>query len=92
MIGDYSREPSKRHFIYYDFTAYPSDEILSSPKAHDLVSAICIIRQQLKQCKKDIKILTHDADERLGSSSIFACLLDLMRKYNDGTFKIRKWR
>ena len=80
MTDEYLEPKHIQNVVFYDFTSFPTDEIWSSAKTHDLVSAICIIQQQLKQWNKNIKILTHDRKDGLESSSVFVCLLDLVTK------------
>ena len=88
MTDEYLEANNLQNVVSYEFTSFPADEILSSSKTHDLVSAICIIQQQLKQWNKDITMLTLDAKDGLENSSVLVCLLHLItnieEKSSDG--------
>jgi len=86
MTDEYLEPKHIQNVVFYDFTSFPTDEIWSSAKTHDLVSAICIIQQQLKQWNKNITILTHDPKDGLESSSVFVCLLDLIAKIEEKSY------
>ena len=86
MTDEYLEPKHIQNVVFYDFTSFPTDEIWSSAKTHDLVSAICIIQQQLKLWNKSIIILTHDPKDGLESSSVFVCLLDVITKIEEKSY------
>ena len=90
MTDEYLEPKHIQNVVFYDFTSFPTDEIWSSAKTHDLVSAICIIQQQLKQWNKNITILTHDPKDGLESSSVFVCLLDLITKIEEKSYDAKE--
>jgi protein tyrosine phosphatase len=74
----------QHNFISYQFTAWPQHEISLLDETHDLVSAICVIRQQMKHTKGNIKVMSHDPEGGVCSSAVFVCLLDLLQKVDAG--------
>ena len=73
----------KHHAILYEFTSWPSDKITSSEETQDLVSAIVLMRQEMKLDKGAIKVMVHDPQSGLRGSAVFLVLYHLLQKVDN---------
>ena len=73
----------KHHAILYEFTSWPSDKITSSEETQDLVSAIVLMRQEMKLDKGAIKVMVHDPQSGLRGSAAFLVLYHLLQKVDN---------
>ena len=71
-------------FIYFEFTAWPKNEIRNFQDTEFIVSAICMIRDEMMRGSRSLpKVLVHDSFGGVRGSAVFLAMYQLMNEVDE---------
>ena len=71
----------KVHF--FEILNFPREGVSSIEETNSLLSALCLIRNLLKQKNNSLKLLVHDDEAGVSGGAVFVALYDLLQKIDE---------
>jgi protein tyrosine phosphatase len=69
--------------VFFEIANFPDDEDSSSEQINDFISAICIMRNQMKAKKNTLKLFAHDNGGGVNGAAVFIALYELLQKVDE---------